>query len=135
MPAFTAKLLSPQHITKVVDVNAYLGINSIKPLAYNYDVISGMIFNLLTTAIGEEVFEPEYGSHLGNRLFEPHDAITEQQMRTDIVLALERWIPFVKVDLSNTIIQGDPQTRSWDMQLAIVVPDFGNDVVNIQFTY
>lgn len=131
---YTASLLTPQ-TTRLVDINAFFGTYSGEVVAYNYDVISGEIFNVLTTRVGEETFEPRYGSLLPNRIFDPHDDITEQNMRMDIALALAEWVPQIQVDLANTLIENDPDARSWKIQIAFIVPNYGNDNIEIQFNY
>lgn len=48
--------------------------------------------NILSTPLGSEPFEPEYGSLLPYRLFEPINQRTAWMIENDTIIALTRWM-------------------------------------------
>lgn len=54
--------------------------------------IRGKIIQLLFTAPGERVHQPEFGCGLFNLVFEPNDAVLAPAMQFTIGQALARWL-------------------------------------------
>ena len=56
------------------------------------DTIRGKIVQVLFTAPGERVNQPEFGCGLFNLVFEPNDAILAATMEFTVGQALSRWL-------------------------------------------
>lgn len=75
-----------------IDVNPDFGSDGKDELVYENDAIKVQIRNILSTPTGSEQFEPEYGSLLPWRLFEPINARTAWQIENDTLIAVNRWM-------------------------------------------
>ena len=100
---FTAAPLTPQR-PQLVDINAFYGVGSSAILATDLTAIDGEIYNLLTTVVGSDEFEPEFGARFLTRVFDPTDATTAGVIKFDVYLAVKRWIPGVVVDIDRTAV-------------------------------
>jgi phage baseplate assembly protein W len=55
--------------------------------------------NLLLTAKGERVMQPEFGSGLRSLLFEQmDDELFEEKIQTTILNAVEFWLPYIRIE-------------------------------------
>jgi phage baseplate assembly protein W len=77
---------------RFVDLNNSYGESSDKIRLEGKDAIKAQIRNILSTPIGSEAFEPDYGSLLPFRLFETVSSITAWQIENDVILAVSRWM-------------------------------------------
>ena len=119
---FTAAPLTPQR-PRLVDVNAFYGIGSGSILATDLSAIDGEIYNLLTTLVGSDEFEPEFGAQFLTRVFDPTDSTTASTIKFDVYLAVKRWIPGVVVDIDNTTVTVG--SRSFALKTAYFVTGVG----------
>ena len=56
------------------------------------------IINLLLTHKGERFMQPEFGTNLRRFLFRQNTQNLADDIREDLLEAIKRWLPFVKVD-------------------------------------
>lgn len=75
-----------------VDVNSGYGQGNSVELVTEDKAIKSQIANILSTPIGSEPFEPEYGSLLPWRLFEPINQVTSWHIENDTIVAVGRWM-------------------------------------------
>lgn len=87
----TVTTLAPAKIV-YTDLNREYAPGFKSALVYNVTVVELEIMNLFTTLIGEVEFEPELGSTLPGRLFDPRDDTTAFALEHDLYLALNRWM-------------------------------------------
>lgn len=80
--------------TKVyfVDVNSDFSLNGKPEIITEDDAIRAQIRNILSTPLGSEHMEPEYGSMLPFRLFDPITAMTAYIIEGDTLTAVNRWM-------------------------------------------
>jgi phage baseplate assembly protein W len=98
----TATLLTPKP-GSYVDVNAYYGTVSGDPLATDAYAASGELYNVMSTLIGDEPFEPTFGSNLPLRVFEPITPGLDALLVQDTYVAGKAWLePRIKVVLAAT---------------------------------
>jgi phage baseplate assembly protein W len=64
----------------------------------NENAIKNAVKNIILTKPGEKLFEPLFGSRVNDLLFENFDFITRDQMRTEIIRAIETFEPRVELD-------------------------------------
>lgn len=84
---------SLQHTAlRFIDLNNDYGESSTELRLVGKDTIKAQIRNILSTPLGSEAFEPEYGSLLPFRLFEPLTEFTAWQIENDTVSAVTRWM-------------------------------------------
>lgn len=95
------------------------------------DAVRGKIIQVLFTAPGERVNQPEFGCGLFNLVFEPNDDILAAAMEFTITQALARWladeivVDSVSVDSSEeTVMANIAYTKKTDLS---------KQAVNIQF--
>jgi len=79
--------------------------------------IKQSIKNILFTDKGERQFEPEFGSHINQLLFEKMNPITELTLKNEIIFALQNYEPRISV------VNID------------VVPNYDNQVYNVKISY
>lgn len=79
-------------VIKFTDLNNDYGETSTRIRLTGTDAIKAQIRNILSTPIGSEAFEPEFGSMLPFRLFEPITSLTSWQIENDTVSATSRWM-------------------------------------------
>lgn len=77
---------------KFTDLNNDYGETSTRIRLTGTDAIKAQVRNILSTPIGSEAFEPEFGSMLPFRLFEPITSLTAWQIENDTVSAISRWM-------------------------------------------
>ncbi len=78
------------------------------------------IHNLLLTAKGERVMQPDFGSDLRALLFEQHTDDLEKRVEEAILDSVSTWLSYVKVEGVN-IIQKDntPNTINVDITFSL----------------
>ena len=88
------------------------------------------IKNLLLTAKGERVMQPDFGSRLRELLFEQYTEDLSSRIQSEIQEALSTWLPYINISSVN-IIQSDedPNTTSVDIDFALnYEPDRFNSI-------
>ena len=98
-----------------------------KILLLDVESVFQSIKNILSTSPGERLFNPEFGSQVESLLFEHIDDITELQMLTFIVEAIERWDDRVEIDLESTNIIGDTLNNRYDVDIAFRIKGFAQN--------
>ncbi len=63
------------------------------------------LMHLILTKKGERYFNPEFGTNLLRYIFEPNDAMTYSDIRTDIQTTVKRYIP--NLEINDVIIEPD----------------------------
>ena len=78
------------------------------------------IKNLLLTAKGERVMQPDFGSRLRDLLFEQYTEDLEERIAEEIQEAISTWLPYINIASVN-IIQSDedPNTTSVDIDFSL----------------
>ena len=81
------------------------------------------LMNLLSTAFGERLFQPQIGASLRPLLFEPIDSITTFEMRDRILETIIKHEPRV----SNIIVDvfADPETNSYEIGVEYSIQSIG----------
>jgi phage baseplate assembly protein W len=79
--------------------------------------------NLLATAFGERLFQPQIGASLRPLLFEPIDTITTFEMRDRILQTIRKHEPRV----SNIIVDvvANPDTNSYEVSVEYSIQSIG----------
>lgn len=65
--------------------------------AIGHDVLSASIKRVLTTAFGERVMMPTFGSNLPLLLFDPMDEVFAEQLKIATITALRKWEPRIEL--------------------------------------
>ena len=78
------------------------------------------IKNLLLTAKGERVMQPDFGSRLRELLFEQYTEDLSSRIQEEIQEAISTWLPYINIASVN-IIQSDedPNTTSVDIDFSL----------------
>ena len=78
------------------------------------------IKNLLLTAKGERVMQPDFGSRLRELLFEQYTEDLSSRIQSEIQEAISTWLPYINISNVN-IIQSDenPNTTSVDIDFSL----------------
>ena len=88
------------------------------------------IKNLLLTAKGERIMQPNFGSRLRELLFEQYTEDLSSRIQSEIQEAISTWLPYINISSVN-IIQSDedPNTTSVDIDFALnYEPDRFNSI-------
>ena len=78
------------------------------------------IKNLLLTAKGERVMQPDFGSRLRELLFEQYTEDLSSRIQSEIQEAISTWLPYINISNVN-IIQSDedPNTTNVSIDFAL----------------
>ena len=78
------------------------------------------IKNLLLTAKGERIMQPNFGSRLRELLFEQYTEDLSSRIQEEIQEAISTWLPYINIASVN-IIQSDedPNTTSVDIDFSL----------------
>ena len=92
------------------------------------------IKNLLLTAKGERVMQPDFGSDLRALLFEEHTEDLEERVKEAIQGTISTWLPYIVVD-SVDIIQDEinPNEMNVDIQFSLVYESDRFDTISLNF--
>lgn len=117
-PITSATLLIPQP-QQLTDVSAFYGITgNDNIIAVGSDAIGGELFNVFSTLVGDETFEPTYGCDLPLRVFEPITAQVQMQCRQDVYFAAKNWAPHAQVNDSQTNAYANASNRVVGVEVA-----------------
>lgn len=110
----------------------YTDLNQNTPNKYPYrsdlDSIYQSIRNILGTKVGERLFNPLFGSSLGDQLFEIMDDEAVASIYTYIVDAISRWEPRVQLVTGQCTIVPNYDDHSYEVGLFFRVIGLGDDV-------
>jgi phage baseplate assembly protein W len=68
------------------------------------------LVHLLTTKKGTRYFMPEFGTNLHRFIFEPIDDITNGEIENEIIDAVDKFLPNIKIDKVNILqFKNDPE--------------------------
>lgn len=90
------------------------------------DAIKQSLKNILYTFFGERPFQPEFGSHVWNLLFEPFDGITKVSLEEEITNAILNFEPRI------TPIEVNVTDNSDNNEIAITVSYNVNNLTDIE---
>ena len=90
---------------------------------FDYDVINQSIENILSTSFGERLFNPYYGSSLGNLLFEGmnNNFLNGSSIIKKLIDEISIWENRVTFILNECFFTPDPNNNSVSLQLSYVV--------------
>ena len=63
----------------------------------NLEVLASSVKMILSTAVGERLMEPTYGSNLSQFIFGPNDSVTLDSVRSEVTRAITTWETRVSV--------------------------------------
>jgi phage baseplate assembly protein W len=89
--------------------------------------------NLLLTAKGERVMQPEFGTGLQSLLFEPMDDTFESQLQDVITQTVSYWLPYInieQIDVEMTDAMKDNNTAHMTIQFTV-----GNTIETQEITF
>lgn len=79
------------------------------------NVLINSLRNLLLTPLGYYPFDPEYGSLLYKKLFEPSDEVTAQEIEYEVKDRVVRYDSRIKVEKVQLTWSGDKKTAQVDV--------------------
>jgi phage baseplate assembly protein W len=89
--------------------------------------------NLLLTAKGERVMQPEFGTGLQSLLFEPMDDTFEDRLQDVITQTVSYWLPYInieEIDVEMTDAMKDNHTAHMTIQFTV-----GNTIETQEITF
>lgn len=63
-----------------------------------YDQAKANLKNLLLTAKGERIMQPNFGCGIHSLLFEPLDGVFEDKLQTVITETVSYWLPYITIE-------------------------------------
>ncbi len=95
-----------QNISNPVYLDVNTLVSDTQPeLVADILAINNSIFNILSTHKGSRIFRPTYGSNLLNLIHEPADQLTEWRIKNELIDAIERWEPRIRLLAGATKVQ------------------------------
>lgn len=68
--------------------------------------VKNALINLLRSPVGNRPFDPDYGVNLQRYLFEPADALTENEINEDLAYAIKTFEPRVElVSITSEMVE------------------------------
>jgi phage baseplate assembly protein W len=92
-----------------LDVNTLVGVTSAQELLADILAINNSLYNLLSTPKGSRIFQPLYGSNLMNLIHEPADDLTAWRIRNELIDAIYKWEPRVRLIVGETSVIAYPE--------------------------
>jgi len=89
--------------------------------------------NLLLTAKGERIMQPEFGTGLQSLLFEPMDDTFEDRLQDVITQTVSYWLPYInieEIDVEMTDAMKDNHTAQMTIQFTV-----GNTIETQEITF
>jgi phage baseplate assembly protein W len=91
------------------------------------EALKNSIYNILTTQPGSVPGHPEFGTNLGQYLFEQIDPLVSQLIDAEIKYAMSRWEP--RVTIVTIDVQDDPDYNRLTIKMNYVI---NRDPFNIE---
>lgn len=113
------------------DINSYHDItNNDKAIQGNIlsneESVYQSINNILTTTVGERLFNPEFGSTMEDILFSINDTTTELVLFDLIIGAIEKFEKRVDIDTSISKVTTDIESHKINISLAFKIRGLGD---------
>lgn len=83
-----------------------------KPTYTSYEAAKSNLRNLLLTAKGERVMQPEFGTGLHELLFEQMGDDFEGRLVDTITESVSFWLPYIKIDEINVELTDEMKDRN-----------------------
>lgn len=118
-----------------IDINPLYGMNNLPDRLPNQLAIANCaLYNLLSCAPGQRArtFQPTFGSLWLRFIQEPISDNTAAKMQTFMVDSIEKWIPQILLDLSQTRIEADTSIPGYRVRISYSSP-FANDPMQVRF--
>jgi phage baseplate assembly protein W len=128
--AVALKMIQNQPL--LLDLNNSYGGTSDQLIIAQVEAVIGEIDNVMSTRIGEEWWEPTYGSNIPNRVFDPINATTAWLLSHDLQDALARWVPQVQIDTSKSSVVPFPDLRAYVVTISFAIVING---ATVAYTY
>lgn len=120
-PNIKAAITPAKILFRDVDCDYGLNYKHNSLLIDNDDAITNHIKNLLSTPVGTEEFEPNYGSNLPYRIMDPVNIYSAFNIETDTLVALITWMSDrIRVILSGSFVTPLESNDGYLVQIAYV---------------
>ena len=105
------------------DINTFFGYNGVK-IIFLYDIpaINNKLSNLLTCRRGERYMEPEFGTRIWHFIHELCDEHTANDILHDLYGSIERWMPEIQLDYSQSYCVPNDIQAGFNVRLAFFIP-------------
>jgi len=105
-----------------------------KPTYTSYEAAKSNLRNLLLTAKGERVMQPEFGTGLHDLLFEQMGDDFENRLVDTITDSVNFWLPYINIDEINVELTDEMKDRNQvGMNIKFSIGD-NIDTDNVTFT-
>ena len=92
------------------------------------------IKNLLLTAKGERVMQPDFGSRLRDLLFEQYTEDLEERVREEIQQAMSTWLPYIVISQVDVIQdETNPNQTKVDLDFSLNYEPNRFDSITLNF--
>ena len=77
--------------------------------------VGSNIKNLLLTAKGERVMQPDFGSRLRELLFEQYTEDLSSRIQSEIQEAISTWLPYINIEEVNTLTDDGDKNKIFEI--------------------
>lgn len=95
----------------------------------NEEAVKQSIKFLILTRLTERFYDPHKGSKVNAVLFDPIDAITENQLRTSITTCIDQFEP--RANLLNVVVNGHPERNAYFVEIWFTIINIPNKTFNV----
>lgn len=110
-------------------MSIYSDLNQYNPyekvLLTDIESVYQSLHNILATRTNERLFNPDFGSEFESNLFEPIDTITEVEVFSFVIGAVERLEPRVKINYALTTLEANEAKHKYDLKLIFGIEGYG----------
>lgn len=117
---------------KYSDINLWVGRFSNDLIIYDYDAINQNIFLIITTPIRSKWFDVYLGSNIPKYLFEPMDAITARDIRSEIFTLLSRNLE-TRVVINSVQVVPHPEEQVYVVEVEYTVEEIAETSTTFRF--
>lgn len=98
----------------------------------NVDSIKQAIRNILTTRKGTRLFNSEFGSDIHKYLFDHMDSVTEFNILSEVVKAINLWEPRVTVNFGSCKVVSDKINKIYWITIVFFIKAYPTEVHNYE---
>lgn len=128
-----SKIINNKYVKIIYsDLNSNYTVDNLPLNIYNANAVSNELLNLITTVPGEFDFEPDFGCKVPLLIFNLPSQVLSWMIENYLFVAVDRWMPFVHIDFTNSLIAPLQSSAGYYFRLVYSVDNLGSG--NLDFS-
>jgi phage baseplate assembly protein W len=101
------------------------------PDLFDVNSIVQNVKNLVLTEKGTRLFDPDYGITLESKLFDLMSDVSALDIFNEVVRALDKYEPRVLLVFTDSGVEADPDTNTYNLKLSFKIKGFGDQIFTV----